>query len=179
MQTPWISPLAVDFIKPILTKKTNVFEYGSGSSTIFWAAHCNRVVSVEHDPIWYRKTQENGKDFTNLQLILEEPELGTCESPANPDAYTSDDARYSNRIFRRYASTIDLFPSLFDLILIDGRARPSCLKHALPKIAIKGFLIWDDMSRDYYYPAADLIPATWICHKFSDTNDTWIWERTI
>ena len=36
-------------------KIENVFEYGSGNGTIWWASRSEFVRAVEHDASWYKK----------------------------------------------------------------------------------------------------------------------------
>lgn len=53
--------------------------------------------------------------------------------------------------FQRYASQIDKYPDQhFDLVIVDGRARPSCLMHGVPKVKVGGMLVLDNADRDYY-----------------------------
>src|SRR5258708_33202726 len=50
---PWLTFDAVHYLENHIKQGSRVFEYGSGSSTLFWMrfkAHC---VSIEHDPAWY------------------------------------------------------------------------------------------------------------------------------
>ena len=57
-----------------------------------------------------------------------------------------------------YASVIDRFPDgYFGLVFVDGRSRPSCVKHSIPKIKSGGFLILDDADRNYYKRAKELL----------------------
>jgi hypothetical protein len=34
--------------------------------------------------------------------------------------------------------------------LVDGRARPACLVHGMPKVKVGGLLVLDNSDRDYY-----------------------------
>ena len=47
--------------------------------------------------------------------------------------------------FQNYASAIDQFGAhSFDLVLVDGRSRPSCFKHAVPCVAPNGYIVLDN-----------------------------------
>ena len=71
---------------------------------------------------------------------------------ADPDSYVSGDPAYAGMSFHHYASSIDRYPDgSFDAILIDGRSRPSCFKHAKSKLKSGGFLILDNSETDYYH----------------------------
>lgn len=53
--------------------------------------------------------------------------------------------------FETYVKSIDKFPdNYFDLIIVDGRARPSCIKHAMNKVKTGGVLLIDNADRTYY-----------------------------
>jgi hypothetical protein len=52
-----------------------------------------------------------------------------------------------------YAKSIDAFPDgRFQIIVVDGRARPSCIEHAIPKLDNSGVLILDNSERSHYRP---------------------------
>ena len=70
---------------------------------------------------------------------------------ADPNLYLSDDVTFSECNFRKYVCQIDLFPdNIFDIVLVDGRARPSCIKHASKKVKIGGLIVLDNSDREYY-----------------------------
>jgi len=46
-----------------------------------------------------------------------------------------------------------------------SRARPSCFKHAIPKLKDAGYIVWDNTERDYYQPAIELAPEAF---RFGD-----------
>jgi predicted O-methyltransferase YrrM len=57
--------------------------------------------------------------------------------------------------FALYVKQIDEFPDeYFDIILIDGRARPSCIKRSVSKVKPGGLLILDNSEREYYLAKA-------------------------
>ena len=45
----------------------------------------------------------------------------------------------------------------FDLVIVDGYARPSCVLHAIPKIRRGGHLLLDDSDREYTRPAIPVL----------------------
>ena len=54
--------------------------------------------------------------------------------------------------------TIDEYPDAsFDLVLVDGRARLSCLSHTVRKIRTGGYLVLDDCERTNYTKAISLL----------------------
>lgn len=150
-----------------------VFEYGSGGSTIFWAKHCKMVVSVEHDLDWYQKMKNeiSRLDLANIEYVLAQAAPGDLPGImdiGNPDAYASSDPQFHKKNFESYAKTIDKYPDQsFDIIIVDGRARPSCIKHALPKLRSNGFLIVDNSEREYYLKPFTFPASHWEIRKFA------------
>ena len=66
---------------------------------------------------------------------------------SDPNNYTSS----TFEIFKSYVTQIDEFQDEhFDLILIDGRARPSCIQHSVNKLKRNGLLVLDNADRVYY-----------------------------
>lgn len=152
--SPWITFDAIDFLRQQLTPGLRFFEYGSGGSTLFWLLfNPAGVVSVEHDPMWYSKmTRRLASSVVDYRLVLPEPRAGgEAADPADPTAYASADPAYAACAFRQYVSQIDSFPDdYFDVILIDGRARPACIMHSSRKLKRGGLLILDNAERSYY-----------------------------
>jgi hypothetical protein len=155
-ERPWITFASIEFLENTLTKEMKVFEYGVGGSTAFFLKRVNEVISVEHDPEWLEKVSEkileNG--YKHWKFYLEPPtedELAMQKSPSDPYSYVSDDENFRDKSFKNYVRTIDQYPDeYFDIILIDGRARPSCLLHSLQKIKSGGFIVLDNSDRHYY-----------------------------
>lgn len=153
---PWISFGAISFIRKILRPDMYVFEYGSGGSTLFWAEHVKKVVSVEHEPDWFRRMDKafREKGMTRVEYIFSGAESNSRQTSPNykdPGEYQSADPQFAGSNFETYVRQIDRFPDhYFDIIVVDGRARNSCILHALPKLKSKGYLIVDNSERAYY-----------------------------
>lgn len=125
---PWVTYSFIDFIKTRLNKNLSVFEYGSGNSTLFYAKHVKRVVSVEHDEAWYHKIVE--EKASNAEMIFTALEKG---------------GEYSNKAV--------LLAEKFDLIIVDGRDRVNCCKNSVNALTEGGVLVLDDSERDFYSEA--------------------------
>lgn len=188
---PWMSYLAIDLLKKFVTEGKHVFEYGGGGSTLFFTDRKAHVVTVEHNEEWFRKLELDMKSqgIKNWEGHLIREEAGTEEGAhiGDPQAYISDDENYRGKNFRAYASYIDRFPeNKFDLIVVDGRARPSCTQHAIPKLKPGGWLIIDNSDRDYYLDAfretlteqfetiSNCLAPTPYCTWFTQTG---IWQK--
>jgi len=170
---PWLTFDAIAFLAGQVGGHMRVFEYGSGGSTLFFAARAARVVSVEHDRLWSERVQSTlvERGCTNCELRLIEPAEAASlydADPADPDAYASSDEAYGGQSFLGYASSIDQYPDhSFDVVLVDGRSRPSCVKHAAPKVTPGGFLVLDNAERPVYARAQEQMEEPeWIARDF-------------
>lgn len=102
-----------DFFMSHLSPDKKVLEYGSGISTIEISKLCSSILSMEHQKVWYEKLSIKLPD--NCTLVLRQPDL--------PYEEGFDDGTYEE--FRSYVDhPVD--KGLFDIILIDGRARVAC-----------------------------------------------------
>jgi len=162
LQLPWITIEAKNMILQYLIKnkiKTlQVFEYGAGGSSLFFLKHKCEVYTIEHNDEWLKKTTIEVEAFDLLSMWhpkLFEPESFKADnnlSVDNPDDYFSLDPNFTKHTFVGYASAIDRHAdNFFDIVMIDGRARPSCIKHASRKVKQGGLLIIDNSERLYYY----------------------------
>jgi len=127
---PWITYPCLSFLKSRVTSKMEVFEFGCGNSTLWWAERVTRVVCCEHDPEWYSKMKN--QIGINVQL-----ELRQC----GPD----------------YAEFIEQFSGRFHVVVIDGRDRVSCIKHSLGALASDGVLLLDNSERHQYSSGIDFL----------------------
>lgn len=151
MSNPWLPYLVTEYIKQL--KPQRVFEWGSGESTLFWfEIGVPYLRSVEHDSDWYFKVEKQLIELHTQGYHLIPFEDGTIGSnPANPIYYKSASTELGEVNFKRYASFIDEFEgNKFDLILIDGMARASCLYHAASHVAENGCIVLDNAEREYY-----------------------------
>lgn len=153
-EIPWIAFDAIDHLNTLSLRSKRIFEWGSGGSTLFWLKKGAYVVSVEHNRQWYEKMKLIIKDMNRVDYKLIEPEI-VCDmspdlfDPSDPNSYLSSTSNKQD--YYKYVSYIDQFENnCFDIILIDGRARPSCIKHAVNKIKTGGILILDNSDRDHY-----------------------------
>lgn len=117
---PWMNYSFIDFLEPRLNREMNVFEYGSGYSTLYLSGKVRSVTSVEFDESWFKKMNE----------ILQNTEH--CELIFRPDR-------------TRYAKAVTEYENQqFDIIIVDGRDRKECIKHILPYLSEVGVVLLDD-----------------------------------
>lgn len=170
---PWWAEGVWKFVSNRLDKNKTVFEWGSGSSTLCLSNVAMRVVSVENDVEWFKKIKLKVPNNVELKFISD---LGPSDNdPGDPYGYTSASLLFGNKDFTDYVKLIDDYGK-FDLIVVDGRSRPSCIAHAISKIINDGMLLVDDPWRDHYKRGIDLIPKNWIRHDFKSIEHmTSVW----
>jgi len=154
---PWITFKAERFLRKMLRKDMVVFEYGSGSSTLYFSRRVAQVFSIEHHSGWLENLRQvlHEQAIQNVDCRLIEPETLT-ENQAT--GYLSHHHLYKNKSFESYVKSIDTFPGgYFDLVMIDGRARTGCIAHAKNKIKQGGYLVVDNSERAYYFDGNDFL----------------------
>lgn len=172
---PWLTFEAMDLLKELDLHNKRVFEYGSGGSTLFWLDKGAQVVSIEHDRDWYQRMRAITANNPQLDYRFVEAEkietAGTEKgnvpgNPGDPSLYLSDDPDHRGAHFRRYVEQIDEFADqFFDIVLIDGRARPSCIVHAAKKVKVGGHLVLDNADRPYYLAHTKQVLTNFDCRK--------------
>lgn len=130
---PWFTYSAMYFLNDRLSPDMRVFEYGSGNSTLWLAERVKEVVSVEHDPDWYRRMTEVFR--SSPQINYQHRDLKTGE----------------------YALSITELGREFDLVIIDGRDRVDSARHSLACLSPKGVILWDNSDRESYREGYDYL----------------------
>ncbi len=115
----WYTYAALQFLEPRLRGEMEVFEYGAGNSTLWWASRTSFVASVESDSRW---------------VALLTPKL-----PVNVDLRfepLTENGPYAHSALAR--------ERLFDIIVIDGFDRNNCALSCLAALKADGVLVWDN-----------------------------------
>jgi hypothetical protein len=155
-QLPWITFDAIKYLQKFLTPKSIVFEFGGGGSTLFFLKNQATVYTVEHDANWFKKLEEIVKEkkynkWFGFFIEGEKEQIINNPDIANPLHYATEDEFYRSYNFKNYSLKISEFENeFFDIVLIDGRSRPSCIHHSLDKIKRNGILVLDNSDRTYY-----------------------------
>jgi hypothetical protein len=145
---PWIAFDAIFALEKWLMPEMSIFEYGAGTSTLWYSKRVSRVISVEYDQNWYKALKNRLSPSVNLIYAPSQP-----MQSVNP-MFSSE--MLPNRSFEEYVKSIDAYPDgSFNLVCIDGRARPGCSIHAKPKVAQGGFILFDNYTRPRYKAAID------------------------
>jgi len=127
---PWMTYGLIRFLESRLARRHTVFEYGAGNSTLWWAERVGRVTTCEWDPRWFDEIAKR--------------------VPANVETILAVDIDSG-----AYAATILASEDLFHVVVIDGRDRVACARHAVKRLTADGVLLWDNTDRPRYQPGLD------------------------
>lgn len=184
---PWITFQARNAVESVLRSDSRIFEYGSGGSTLYFADRVRELISVEHDRDWHQRVKselaKSGVHNVDLHLVMP-TDLAGVEAE-DVDRYCSYEPPYAGKSFYDYVTLIDAYPDAsFDLVFIDGRARPSCIRHAYSKVRFGGYLMLDNAERPHYQHARTLL-SSWEEFKYFGPGpynkycwETVLWRRT-
>ena len=151
LDLPWWTFAAINKVDAFLKAKpgARVFEYGSGASTVWLGRRAGEVRSVEHDAGWAPIVRQQLTAMPHVTHRLVPP-----DAPRLPDpAYGSTKPGWRQSSFRSYVHAIDQEDGQFDVIVIDGRARATCLDHAATRLAPDGMIVFDNSRRAPYQAA--------------------------
>ncbi len=127
---PWYTYPAIEYLRGLDFSEMDVFEYGSGYSTLFWSRHARGVVSVEHDSEWHARMSPLIPGNVSYRLL--------------PDKDS-------------YLQAIRECPRRFDVVVIDGEHREDCVPFALDKLKENGLIILDNS--DWFSGVASMLRA--------------------
>ena len=138
LRLPWFSYGAIRELQRFLKPEHDVFEFGSGGSTIFFAQRARQVKTVEHDRNWLDRVQARSKSLA----------LNNIDFRFHPlDSVTVPD-------YRNGSYFAELAGAKYDLIAIDGycgfetsrygELRPYCFELATQAIKPGGVVVLDD-----------------------------------
>ena len=129
---PWFTYPSIKFIDTRLNKELDVFEFGCGNSTIWFANRVKSIVSVENDNEWIEAISP--KMPPNSKIVYQPLEI---------------DGTYSKECINQNRK--------FQVIIIDGRDRINCAKNCFEALSDDGVIIFDNSHTELYKPAADII----------------------
>ncbi|WP_138477343.1 FkbM family methyltransferase [Dyadobacter bucti] len=127
---PWYTYPFILFLKPRIKSHFEVFEYGSGNSTRWYAGQVKHITAVEHDSDWIR--QISSKLPANAK-ILEKP-LGDS-----------------------YVKSVQSTGELYHIIAVAGPNRVKCASFAIDFLTDDGVLILDNSERHWYQTAKEYL----------------------
>lgn len=136
---PWMTYPFISFITPKLQPHHTIFEFGSGSSTLFFAPKVHKIIALESNKKWHeimsiKLAQLNIK---NVELVLMEDAL---QNPA-------------------YENYLQNSQQKFDFITIDSLKRFPCSQNVINALKPDGMVILDDSERPHYKKIFDFFAA--------------------
>ena len=158
---PWYTYPAIEYIKQMDISSKNIFEYGCGYSSLYWAGRAGKVCSVDHNADWIEKIRPLMR--ANQQVLMRE----------NRD---------------QYARAICEFTDRLDIIVIDGAWRNECVAEVLKRADQETIIILDNS--DWYRDVAATLKSngyfeisfngfgpianfTWATSIFLPWNSSW------
>ncbi len=127
---PWFTYASTHFIGARINRDMSVFEYGSGASTLWWAARVAAVVACEYDATWHGRMC--GLVPGNARLI-----------------HAPDRATYARQILS--------CNERFDVVVIDGECRVECARACVQALKADGIIVWDNAERTEYQEGFDFL----------------------
>jgi hypothetical protein len=122
MTTPWMTNDEIELLEKYINKESIVLEYGSGSSTVWFAKRVHKLFSVEHHKQWYENINNSLIDSQNVEYYFIPP------SKEWVDYYDGSSIEFYDYINKPLEKINNL-----DLCLVDGRARIDCCRAVIDK----------------------------------------------
>lgn len=154
LDTPWWTFESADLVAAHLAERpgARVFEWGSGASTAWLSRRAAEVVAVEHDAEW--ADQVRPLTGPGVRVLTVPP------APASPaSTVRSRKPGFEDLDFGAYVAAVDDQDGVFDLVVIDGRAREACLARAVRHLAEDGLIVFDNVDRRRYRDAISAQPG--------------------
>ncbi len=106
-----------NLVSKYLGYNKTMLEWGAGGSTLFFSKYVKKYISIEHDEGWYNEVKAKIGDNVELHHV-----------PNNlPRTIPTDPVQFED-----YINYVDVLNKKFDLVLVDGRARPQCAEKVIP-----------------------------------------------
>ena len=172
LQEPWIARQAIHYLKlwcESRTRAPRVLEFGCGSSTAWFLAQGCSVVSVEHSKEWIDMVKHIIDQNAPKYLSAWQPHY---VASASTGAMRGQDGQFYDAYVAKGSSL-----GVFDIIVVDGRARSDCLRASIGCVAPGGLLVLDNSERKRYSSAIAEVPSDWretICANPKTETTIWV-----
>lgn len=117
---PWYTYPAIEYLKSFDFKECDVFEFGSGNSSLYWSSRARSVISVEDNQGWFEVMNQRKRQ--NQTII-----------------HRADGAGYVSALTEQN--------KLFEIIVIDGNWRAECTIAAIKCLKEEGMIVLDNSDR--------------------------------
>lgn len=136
---PWLPFSVIRRLDSIIRPDWKVVEIGSGMSTLWLAARCRSVTSVEAGRKWHARLSDiiESKGLTHVDLRFE----------------------MAGHIMSDFSEHED---GSLDLVIVDGGPREDCVRNALEKIRPGGYIYVDNTDDRKLVGAAEQILLEWV-----------------
>jgi FkbM family methyltransferase len=153
-----MEPTSVKMMCELLTPSTRVLEWGSGGSTLFFSKFVKSWDSVEHDAVWIPSMQaflESRPDlpvtYHPVPVAYDWKRHGIKECPDLTSVACSEPDKCKQCAwFADYVALPQTLGRTYDVVVVDGRARVSCVHAAAPLLAPNGVVVIHDWERPWY-----------------------------
>lgn len=154
-EIPWYSYGAIDFIKKFVNDKHHIFEFGCGSSTLFYANRASQVVSLESNDIWLKIIKEKLYQQNFQATNFSEKNLEFDNNFNSQNFYYNShkvNLNFINNAINdcRYENFCKNYSQKFDIIVIDSLKRHLCAINSFCCLSDNGIIILDDSQRPNY-----------------------------
>jgi hypothetical protein len=122
---PWYTYPAIDFLAQRDYRDKSILEFGSGQSTLWWAARAKFVLSMEEDPHWF--TETSARVPSNVEIYHVAAEIEDIEKLVQSRGIK------------------------FDVIIIDGGPRRKLVALSFKYLAPQGVIILDNAEGYGFY----------------------------
>lgn len=125
---PWLTYPFLNFIEPRLNKNMEVFEYGVGYSSVWWAKKCKGLTAVESSQEWIDLVKNSLSADDKLSIFYADEKVSFCTAP--------------ERTNKKY-----------DIVIVDqadDMDRNLAMQNAINYLSDDGVLILDDSEREKY-----------------------------
>jgi hypothetical protein len=135
------------------------------------AGHDAEEVFANTRPLFNAWCKLHGRRQSPFQLLRDRYEtLRGRYTLGHEPGLRAVEERIIGKSFAAYSQHIAEYPEkAFSVVVVDGRARPSCLAKAIPYIESGGLLVLDNSDREYYLektlPLLRAYPVTSSCRK--------------
>jgi len=157
--SPHLNVPTIAFLEYVVNKDSVILEFGSGSSTLWFAKRSECIISYESEKKWW-------------EVVAKE---------ATERGVGNLDIRFEPRYWEYFEKQLEKDME-FDIILIDGaehvNARESCIRKAWKYLAKGGYFVVDDTHKERYRKEVKFIDG-WGWEKWEMTGkDFWgAWKK--
>lgn len=157
LQGVWMHADELAVIEKYLNPEVTMMEWGSGGSTIEFSKKVKKYYSVEHNWEWYNEVKNAIP--SNVPLYYK-------QNKELPDNYSQ--AEYQH--YGEYLDVVYEIGEMFDVVLIDGRARRLCALKIMPYLKPNAIVIIHDWClRPMYHCVLDYYD---LVDRIDDTPQT-------